>query len=254
MKKALVLMMACALVGGAGAATYSTDFEGDAVGTLPAGWYLATPWWDGAPGPVTSEVAAAPGGGQAQKVVWGTDWASYGASSGETGYTLDIGAVDPANSTMTVSYRFYKQNWRIWQVFGDQSWFPPAGIHMNDDPNNPNAMVVGTDDYNSTDKLTNVPENTWINVSSTYNSGTGEWSTAVMWPTGGGVFGGTYATPNDIVGEYFFGGWAFQSTMDAGGGVSYDKALYNDNFAITVIPEPASLLLLALGTLALRRR
>lgn len=256
MKKALFTAMALLMVVPAMAVDYSTDFEADAAGTLPAGWYLATPWGDWAPGPITAGVEAAPGGGQALKVVWGTDWASYGASSGETGYTMDVTGIDTANGELTVSYDMYRENWGVWMMFGDQSGLAPAGIHMNDDPGKPNHGVVGTTDYAQTQYLmTDMPEAAWIHFEATYNSGTGDWMTTVSYTSGsgGGTFSGTYATPAEIAGEYWFGGWAFQSTMDAGSGV-YDNALYIDNFSMTVTPEPTSLLLISLAGLFIRRR
>ncbi len=255
MKRFATLVAALTLAVGAYAVGYSSNFESDPVGALPAGWYIFSPWGDWAPGPISSTVEPAPGGGKALRVQWGTDWASYGASSGETGYTLDLTGLDPGNSLMTVEYDFYKQNWRVWQVFGDQSWFPPGGLHMNDSPTSPNEMVIGTDDYNNTvQHLYDVPENTWIHVETTFDSGTNQWTTSVTYPggSGGGTFSGTSA--NDIVGQYWFGGWAFQVTMDANPPVPYANALYIDNFSFSVVPEPAALLLLALAAGLLRRR
>ncbi len=246
---AAVLLVCGSLLG----ANYVNNFEAEALGTLPAPFTVATPWGDWAPGPVTAEVAAAPGGGQAMKVVWGTDWANYGASSGELDCTLDMTGIDPATAILSVSYDFYKQNWRVWQVFGDQSWFPPGGLHMNDNPTLPNEMVVGTDDYNNTTQhLYDVPENAWVHVASAYDAGTGVWQTAVTYGsgTGGGTFGGTYATPNPVAGQYWWGGWAFQSTM----GGQDENVLYIDNLNFGVTPEPASLLLIGLAALVLRRR
>jgi hypothetical protein len=236
--------------------SYSTDFESDTPGTLPAGWYITTPWGDWAPGPITAEVGAAPGGGQALCVQWGTDWASYDASSGETGYTMDLGGMDPTTASMHVEYDFYKENWRVWQVFGDQSWFPPGGVHMNDDPTKPNWMYVGRDGGDTAD-LDDVPESAWIHVESDFDAATDAWTTTVSYATGSG--GGTFegASENDVVGEIWFGGWAFRSTMDmepSPPGGTYENVLYIDNFALTVIPEPAALALLALGGLALLRR
>jgi hypothetical protein len=254
MKRIIPILAALALSVGAGAVNYSTDFEADAVGTLPDGWYLATPWGDWAPGPITAAVQAAPGGGQALKVVWGTDWESYGASSGETGYTLDMTGLDPENSILSVSYDFNKVNWRVWQMFGDQTYVPPGGIHMNDDPNKPNWMYVGRDGGDTPD-LSDVPENMWIHVESTFDSATNQWNTSVGWTGGGGNFNGI--SENAIAGQYWFGGWAFQSTMDAAPippGGQYFNSLFIDNFSFEVIPEPAALMLLGVGVLALRRR
>lgn len=259
MKRIIPIAAAILVVSLAGAAEYVNDFEGETIGSLPDGWYLATPWGEWAPGPITADVQPGPTGGQALKIVWGTDWASYGASSGETGYDIDMTGIDGADAIMTFSYDFWKENWRVWQVFGDQSWFPPAGIHMNDDPGKPNEMAIGTDDYGAPDHLFDVPAGAWVHVEGTYNSATGDWQADVSYQsgTGGGLFGGTYDTPNPIAGEFWFGGWAFQSTMDAEPvppGGTYDNALYIDNFAFSVIPEPAALALLALGGLLLRRR
>ncbi len=257
MKHLIVLATALALTTGAYAVGYNSDFEADAPGTLPVGWYVFTPWGDFAPGPVTASVQAAPGGGQALMVEWGTDWASYGASSGEAGYTLDMTGLDPEDSILSVSYDFYKENYRVWQVFGDQSYFPPGGIHMNDDPAKPNEMAIGTEDYaNAALHLYDVPENMWVHVESMFDSATDAWTTTVSYPTGsgGGTFNGT--STNAIAGEYWFGGWAFQVTMDAAPAVPYDNALYIDNFAFEVVPEPSLLALLGLGAIAVlgRRR
>jgi hypothetical protein len=251
----LIAALGVLLCGTAWGNTYMTDFEGDAPGTLPAGWYVATPWGSWADGPITAEVAAAPGGGQALEVVWGTDFASYAAaaSSGETGYTLDMSGIDGANAQMHVEFDFWKENWRVWQVFGDQTWFPPGGLHMSDDPLKPNWMYVGRDGGTTAD-LSDVPGGAWIHVEMDFDSSTDAWSTTVSYASGsgGGTFNGTSA--NDIAGECWFGGWAFQSTMDMAPAVPYDNVLYIDNFLFTVVPEPSSLVLLAVAGLAVRRR
>ena len=263
MRKLSVLTIVSLLcfAGSAFAVGYSNDFEVEPVGSLPVGWYLLTPWGDWAPGPITASVQAAPGGGQALEVVWGTDWTNYGASSGETGYTLDTTGYKGGPAVLKVEYDFWKENWRVWQVFGDQSWFPPGGIHMNDNPAGPNEMYVGRDGPAPPD-LADVPESAWVHVSGVYNDSTGLWQTSVTYAggSGGGVFGGTYATPNTIVGEYYFGGWAFKSTMDAAPvppGGEYDNVLYIDNFSLSVVPEPGTISLVGaglIGLLALRRR
>jgi len=231
------------------AASYIDDFEGATPGTLPAGWTLFTPWGDWAPGPVYAEVATAPTGGQALKFVQGTDWANYGASSGEIDYTFDMTGIDPNNALMHYEFDMWKENWLTWQMAGDQSYFPPGGIHMNDNPSLPGNMFVGQD---SSPNLNDVPERAWIHVVMDYNSATKVWTTTVSYPggSGGGTFTGTSTNP--VAGQFWFGGWAFKSTMDAGGGV-YDNAVYLDNivFSVQNIPEPGSMLALASGLLGL---
>jgi hypothetical protein len=137
---------------------------------------------------------------------------------------------------------------------GDQSYFPPGGIHMNDNPDYPNEMLVGHDDLPS--DLQNVPEGQWIHVETVFYAESDQWTTAVTWGGGGGgAFSGT--STNDIAGQIWFGGWAFKSTMDAApvppGGV-YDNVWYIDNFSLEVVPEPSVFLLAGLGLLALLRR
>jgi hypothetical protein len=249
-----VLMLALCVAGTTFATSYLNNFEAESIGTLPAGWTVIG-WGDWAPGPLTANVQAGPTGGQALKLVLGTDWANYGASSGEAHYTMAGGA---GVSTMSVSYDMWIENWRVWRIAGDQSWVPPAGWHQNDSPADPNTMVVGTDDYGSANKMTDVPEDAWIHFEASYDSASGNWQTTVSYAGGGGggAFSGTYATPNAIAGEYFIGGWAFQSTMDASPtppGGTYENALYLDNFALTYgeIPEPGTLSMFVLGLLGL---
>lgn len=250
----LILAIIVSMAGTTFAVSYFNDFESESIGSLPTGWYTIG-WGDWAPGPLIANVQAGPTGGQALKLVWGTDWASYGASSGEAGYTMPGGA---GATTMSVSYDMWFENWRVWRVAGDQSWVPPAGWHANDSPADPNTMVVGTDDYGSPNKMTDVPEGAWVHFVATYNSATGDWQTIVSYGggSGGGTFSGTYTAPNPIAGEYFIGGWAFKSTMDANPtppGGTYDNALYIDNFSLTYgeIPEPGTISMLVLGLLGL---
>ena len=256
MRKLLIAVLVL-LCSPAFAVGYSTDFEGAGIGTLPAGWYLFTPWGDWAPGPITADVQAAPGGGKALCIVMGTDWGTYGASSGEAGYTMDMTGIDGSMATLEYSYDMWLTNWRVWRMAGDQSSFPPGGLHMNDDPLRPNQMHVGEDQVPA--ELLDVPEGAWIHVDTVFDAATDAWTTTVSYATGsgGGIFNG--ANTNDVVGEIWFGGWAFQSTMDAApvppGGV-YDNVWYIDNFSmgVTPIPEPGLLALCGLGILALIRR
>lgn len=269
MKLLILLALGVMLAAPVVADSYSNDFEGDTPGELPDDWYLATPWGDWAPGPIEAYVDMRPDGrGQALKIVWGTDWGQYGASSGEVGYTLGAPA-DPQMALLTYEYDFYKWHWGVWQVTGDQSWFPPGGLHMNDnatpDPPPPDGdprgeMFVGRDGPWPAD-LHDVPELEWVHVETVFNSMTDEWMTRVSYPGGGGdLFEGL--SENGIAGEWFFGGWAFKSTMDQWaeyyGEGNYDNYVYIDNFAISVelIPEPGTLFGFAsvLGLLALRRR
>jgi hypothetical protein len=255
MKRTLLLALSMATSSSVFAVVYTNDFESDTTGVLPTGWTSAG-WGDFAPGPISGTVETAPTGGQALKISWGTDWASYGASSGELDYTFNMTGIDPSKSIFHYEYDMYKSNWRVWQVSGDNTWFPPAGIHMNDEPTNSNKMVVGTDDYSKTGQmLTDVPENAWIHVVMDFNSETDAWQTAISYDSGsgGGLFSGT--STNDVLGQFCFGGWAFKSTMDNGGGV-YDNAVYLDNIKLSVnpVPEPATLSILGIGALAMMLR
>ena len=104
----------------------------------------------------------------------------------------------------------------MWQAAGDQSYFPPGGIHMNDDPAKPNWMYVGNDGSVPADVLTDVPEGAWIHVDISFDAASDFWQTTVSYASGsgGGTFSGTRSDV-DVVGEFWFGGWAFKSTMDA---------------------------------------
>lgn len=249
MKRFAAVLVLAGLAGTAVGGMYSNNFDAEAPGTLPAGWYLATPWGDWAPGPITAAVAAAPGGGNALKVVWGTDWASYDASSGETGYNIDLTGIDPEAASYQISYDFYTTNDAVWMMFGQQWGFPPAGaVHMNDDPAKPGHMDVG----DQPSALTDVPLSAWVSVTQLFDSATNAWTTTISYTSGsgGGVFNGLSTDP--IANQYWFGGWAFKSTMDNSGGV-YANELFIDNFSVNVVPEPAAALLLLAG-LALRRR
>ncbi len=249
----MTIVVAAAL--SAQAVVLENDFEGETPGTLPAGWSVASPWGEWAPGPAFAEVASAPGGGQALKFWLGTDWAQYGASSGEVD-TPYLTVNDPANDKLSIVFDMWKENWRTWQVAGDQTWFPGGGIHMNDNPAGPNEMYVGRDGPAPAD-LTDVPEAEWIHVEMFFDAATDYWETSVTYPSGSGgaTFSGTNS--NDIAGQFWFGGWAFKSTMDAAptppGGV-YDNVVYIDNFRMEIVPEPVTLSLLGFAGLALLRR
>jgi hypothetical protein len=255
--KKLVLVIALVLAcGPALAVSYSNDFEGDTPGTLPGGWYIAQ-WWNDPSGTVQATVEAAPGGGQALRIVWPTDWASYTNSNGETGYTLDMTGINGEAAALSYQFDMWVENWRVWRAAGDQTWFPPGGIHMNDNPAGPNEMHVGDDA--APPELTDVPEGQWVHVCTTFNSLTNQWGTIVSYTSGsgGGIFSGT--TENPVAGEIWFGGWAFQTTMDAAPvppGGEYDNVWYIDNFCVSVtgVPEPGILLLSGLGLLAFLRR
>jgi hypothetical protein len=249
--------LAFAFAAPAFAASYSNDFEGEAVGTLPAGWYEAQ-WWDSGAGLVHGTVQAAPGGGQALAIVWETDWAlGYDNSNGEVGYTLGVGG---DSAQLHYEYDMWRYNWAIWVATGDQTWFPPGGLHMNDNPDvGPNHMFVGRDGPEPPD-LTDVPEGDWVHVVTDFDAATDQWVTTISYGggSGGGVFTGMSDVP--VVGQWWMGGWAFQSQMDTwinrGFYTSYENVIYIDNFMVSVVPEPATLLGFAsvLGLLALRRR
>ncbi|MBN2446866.1 MAG: PEP-CTERM sorting domain-containing protein [Phycisphaerae bacterium] len=249
MKHVLAMLAVIALVSGATAFTYSTDFETDTVGSMPAGWYIATPWWD--VGTVTGGVADAPGGGQAMKLEWGTEWANYDFTSGEVGYTGDMTGQDLTTAVMTAEYDFYNVSDRVWQMFADQG-SGVGNINLEDAPEADGRALV-----NGVAALTDVPIGEWVHVTHTLNAGTGAWQTAISYGsgTGGGTFSGT-EDPSGItlMGEYWFGGWMFKLQSDADPAVAYDNGLFIDNFSLAVTPEPTSMLLFGLAALVLRRR
>lgn len=252
MRGALVTLAVVALAIPAFAVDYSNNFESETIGTLPAGWSVVTPWGSWAPGTITAEVAAAPGGGQAMKVVWDTDWANNtGAASGEVDCNIDLGGLDGNTAVMTASYDFYNVSDRVWQWFNDNGT-GTANLQMGDDPGSDGAMNV-----NDAAALTDVPINAWVHVCQSINAGTGDWAVIVSYSggSGGGTFFGT-ADPSatSLIGQYSWGGWMFQLQSDAAPAVPYDNGLYVDNFCISYTPEPASLLILGLGGLLLRRR
>jgi hypothetical protein len=246
-----ILILAGAVA--ASAVVLEDDFESTAIGALPAGWGVVTPWGDWAPGPVTAEVAASPTGGQALMFVLGTDWGSYGASSGEV-QTPFLAVGDPANDKLSIQFDMWKENWRTWQMLGDQSSVPV--IHMNDNPAGPNEMYVGRDGPAPAD-LADVPESEWVSIDMAFDAATDAWEYSVNYASGsgGGTFNGT--SDAEIAGQFWFGGWAFQTTMSADPvppGGEFDNVVYIDNFRMEVVPEPATMTLLGLAGLALLRR
>lgn len=257
MKYIVMLVLLIALAAPAFATTtYSNDFESDALGTLPTGWSLSGSWGEFAPGPVTAEVVAGPTGGQAIKIVFGTDWASYGSSSGE----LDSPTFAPAdgqNAAFRYEYDFRKENWAIWQQAGDQI-YAAGSIAASDESTAAGQLTVG-----GQGPLTNVPEASWIHVINEFNSATDVWTTKVTYAGTEHTFTGISTEP--VYGQFWFGGWAFQSTMDTGTG-GYANAIYLDNFSMSItdaptpsVPEPGSLAALlcgmvGLGGFATRRR
>jgi hypothetical protein len=121
---------------------------------------------------------------------------------------------------------------------------------MNDNPNGPGQMYVGQD---ATVTLLDVPS-AWVHVVQEFDAGTNAWTARVSYASGsgGGTFTGT--NENDIIGDFFYGGWAFQTTMDDGYGVGqgvYENAIYVDNVSLSIentqVPEPTGLLALASG-------
>ena len=259
MKHLAIVAVALALAAPAFGAGYSNNFDSETPGTLPAGWNIIS--WGGY-GPVTAVVAPEPGGGtgQALKLVWGTDWASYGASGGDVQSPL-LAPADPTTASLRYEFDLWKENWRVWQASGDNSWFPPGGVLTNDNPAGPNWMYVGRDDSNPPADLTDVPEAAWVHIVMSYNASTGVWATSVTYGGGGGGGAFTGTATSLVAGQFDIGGWAFKSTMDASprppGGI-YDNATYIDNFSmeVTDVPEPSSLLALGgvLPALALLRR
>lgn len=256
MRKMLIPVILLAGALAVSAAVLEENFEATPLGALPAGWSMITPWGDWAPGLAYAEVAPSPTGGQALKFWHGTDWASYGGSSGQVNSpALAVG--DPTNDKILIEFDMWKENWRTWQVFTDiTSWFPAAGLHMNDDPNKPNYMFVGRDGPDPAD-LMDVPEAEWVRVSLYYDAETGVYSNVISYASGSG--GGTFTgvSDKDIGGQFRFGGWAFKTTMDAAPtppGGNYDNAVYIDNFRMQVIPEPTTMALLGLAGVALLRR
>ncbi len=218
--------------------SYSNDFEGDTIGLLPLdpGWYIFTPWGDWAPGPVTATVEAGPTGGKVLSVVWGTDWGSYSASSGEVGYTMAGAELD---TRITVEYDFWVENTGIWEMFGDQASGPLVGGHLNDDNTKRDWMYVGRDDGSGDPAdITDIPQAAWIHYEGTYDKITGVMDSTVSFTGGSGGFTQHLeGLTADIQFEYWWGGWAFDWQMLLGNEGTpregtYDHALYIDNFTM----------------------
>ena len=257
--KKLVLIIALVLAcGPALADSYSNDFEAETPGSVPAGW-ASGQWWGGATaGEAFCQVVANPyGAGQVLQMSFENNWDVH-TDLFSNGYVIGplLTTADPANAILTMEFDIYKDNWRAWELIGDNdvNW-PVGGAHFNDNPGNEFKAWIGDDAGDP--EMADVPQDGLIHVSTVFNSTTDAWSTT--WTYGGvdHVFTGTNIA--DATPQFFFGGWMFKSQLDRvgdDGGPFAQSSLYLDNltYSVTAVPEPGILLLSSLGLLAMLRR
>jgi hypothetical protein len=175
-------------------------------------------------------------GSQALKLSFENNWDVHtdNYSNGfVTGPLLNSG--DPANDTLTMEFDLYKDNWRAWQLVGDNDAdMPVGGVHLNDNPGHEGEAWINSYESANPPDLTDWPVEEWIHVSTTFNSATDTWSATYTYGGTDHNFNGT--NEHDIAPQFFFGGWMYKSQLDrvgADGGPFTESVLWLDNLVIT---------------------
>ncbi len=234
--RTLVIVTTVLLCAPAFAVSYSNDFEGDTIGLLPLdpGWYLSDPWWGGVG--ITAVVRAGPTGGQVLSIEFDTTFATQAFSTGEVGYTM---AGAEADTRITVEFDFWVENTGVWEMMGDQASSALVGGQLNDDNTKRDWMYVGRDDFSGDPAdILDIPDGAWIHYEGTYSKATGVMDSTVSFTGGSGGFTQHFeGRTDDIMFEYWWGGWGYDFQMLAGNEGTpregtYDHAWYIDNFTI----------------------
>jgi hypothetical protein len=257
MRKLLIIALVFLCAPAFGGTTYSNDFEAEVPGSVPAGW-ASGQWWGGAlVGEAFCQVVANPyGAGQVLQLSFENNWDVH-TDQNSNGYVLGplLTAADPANAILTMEFDMYKDNWRAWELIGDNdAVFPVGGAHMNDGAGNEFKASIGDD---TSWQLTDEPQNALIHVSTVFNSTTDAWEATWTYGAVDHVFTGTSTA--DVSPQFFFGGWFYKFQADevrGDGGPFAQSSLFLDNltYSVTPVPEPSILLLAGVGLLALLRR
>mgnify|MGYP005839650687 CR=1 FL=1 len=239
------------------ASSYVNDFESETLGTMPAG-FTNGQWWGGElAGLARATVVSNPyGSGQVLKLGFDNDWNTY-TDNFSNGYVLGpaLECAMPENAVFVMEFDMAKDNWRAWQMLGDNDPnFPIGGVHFND--GDTAAFTGWVNNFGPDNQLDNVPMDEWIHVRTEYNSGTGIWTATYSYGGNDYDFNGTSTNP--VSPQLFFGGWMYRWQVERSGpdgpaGTFSDSSIYLDNLDMSVqcIPEPGTIAMFVLGLFGL---
>ena len=121
MKRFVVIIALALAASPALAEVYSNDFDAETPGSVPAGW-TSGQWWGGeTTGEAICQVVANPyGAGQVLQLTFENNWDVHTDESSNgfvNGPMLTV--ADPSMAILTMEFDIYKDNWRAWELIGD---------------------------------------------------------------------------------------------------------------------------------------